>query len=803
MLEDLRFAYRNLSRTPGFWILAVLILGLGVGVNVTMYSTIRGIILAPMEALLDDRTMVLVAHNSRQGLVNRSISMPEFIDAQQQTTQIARFVGIHRISATLTGVREAERLQGATVSPGFFELIGARMELGRGLAAEESTAGKNRVAVLSHTLWKTKFASDSGVIGRSIHLDGEVYTVVGVAREGVWFPAIDVRFWTPMVLRRDQALAGVRNLRTLLQLKPGVTLQQANAEIAALSNRWKLQYPDTNGDWQIEIRRPYDGMITDEDRLAVRLVYLVACGVLLIACANVANLLLARSVARRREMALRLALGAGRWRLLRLAVAESLLLAAPSAVFAILLSAWSANLLAHSFQTTQFVPDQVMDAKAMLFALSVALGSTLVFGIAPALRALKPELTVALKEGARAGVSRSSRRMAGGFVVGQVAVAAALVCFSGLLLRTVLALHQVDPGFQTSNIAMVEVSAQGWKKRTPEQQRQYFEELTKVVAESPGVEAAGALSEVPQVQSDGAAASFIMDGNDPGREQELVTGNYITVTPGALETLRIPILAGRAIHPSDRSGSVAVAVVNQAMAMRLWNGNAVGKRFRIKGSGTGWLTVVGVAADVKPENLSRSTRPQAFLPMKQPLEGQREPAEVTIVARTALAESAAIPAIRQRVREFDAEQPANYSSVSQENYRDLKGGRILSGLVATFGAVALALAGAGLFALMLHLVRQRLPELGVRVALGASGAMIMRQILASGIRLVAVGLGIGMLLAFGLSRLAAGLLAAVRGSGWEIYGIAAALVILVTMASCWVPARIASKADPASLLRAE
>lgn len=797
MVEDLRLGFRHLRRTPGFWVVCVLILALGVGANATMYTTIRGLIFAPLEAVLSDRAVVLTASNPGQGRSQTPLSLPDLLDLGERTATLEKLSGYQWTTVTLTGVKEAERMHGAQVSACFFELTGASMSLGRPFTVDESRPGRSQVIVLTDGLWKRKFAADPGIIGRTIQLDGVSYTVIGVAAPRVWFPSTETQFYTPLVPDPGAPRAR-RTVRAFAQLKPGIFLGQANQEAASIAGQLSAQFPDTNAGWQIQASTPYEGMITENDRLAVKLIFLVTAGVLLIACANLANLLLARAVSRTREMAVRLALGADRWRLIRLSLAETLWIAIPAAGVAVLVSYWAGDLLLHSFNSTMSPPDRLVDLRVVMFAMLVALASTLLFGLTPALRVLKPQLAAALVEGGtRAGTGRWSRRLAGVFVVVQVALALAALGFGGLLLRTVANLHRMNPGFQTANMAMVVARAELWKHRTPAQYRAYFEELVRQVAAAPGVEAAAAFSVVPQVQGDGALTTLVLDGQPVTAAGERPSATYIAVTAGALETLRVRVLAGRGITVSDTESSPRVAVINQTMARRYWPaGDPIGKRFRAEMLGQDWITVAGVFADVKPAVLVRPSSPQFFIAYaRQPVP------EATVVARTKGDVEAVLPDIQRVVRTFDPEQPALFTSIDIENYRDLRGGRTLVGIQTAFGLLALALSGVGLFALLSYSVRQRMGEIGIRVALGAGRADVLALVFGYGFRLVAAGFGFGLVVGLLMAKAASSLLYEVSAADPLTYGVSAAMLAVVALLACLLPARAAARADPAAVLR--
>ncbi len=794
MWHDLRYSFRNLSRTPGFWAVAVAVLALGIGANTTIYGMIRALVFAPIEAILSERVAVLFADNASQGRVRSPVSHASLLEVSRQAAKIESFTAFERHQATLTGASQAEILSGAAVLPNFFDFLSAQIALGRGFRPTDAGPAAPPTFILTHGLWQRLFAGDPLVIGRVVQLDGVAHTIIGVAASGVWFPGREVQYWTP--LRLDPS-SQARGLRVLAKWKAGSSLPEANQELAAIKGKLDVMFPETERGWSYRFYTVYEGMVSDNDRLAIVLVYLVAGGILMIALANVANLLLARAMGRRRETAVRLALGAREWRLLRLSLAECLWMALPAAVAGLLMSYWGSDFLVHSFPTGVTVSANPVDRKVLLFATLLAVLCAGLLPVAGLTR--KRDLAGALKEGQRAGGSKSSRKLASVFVILQVALALGLLGFSGLLLRVAIALHQINPGFQSERMATVEARASLWKYKEPEAQLSYFTELIRRVGEAPGVEAASAFSVIPQVQGDGTATTFQADGEPVRPAGERPAGHYILVTAGALDTLRIPVLSGRGIETRDRATGPRVAVVNQTTARRLWpSAEANGRRLRVDALGGEWFTVVGVVADVKPVVLIQPPGLQVFLSYAQ----QPVPA-VTIVARTGGPERAVMGSIQQAVRRFDPDQPAVFSTIEEENYRDLRGTRTLVALNVVLGLLALVLSGAGLFGLMSYAVRQRLREIGIRMAMGADSGSILRLVMGHGFRLAAAGLGLGLALTFALATLASSILYGVGRLDPVTLAAASAMLAMVTVVACMAPARRAVKADPAEILRSE
>jgi len=798
-LEDLRYGLRQWRRWPGSWLLCVLVLSLGIGANATIYTTIRGILLAPIAAITGEGSVVLWTAQPLQGRDRVPASVAEFHDWREQARSFQTLQASRRRAYTVTGGSEAERLNAAEVSCGFFEAIRGRIALGRGFESGDCAPGRGRLVVLSDALWRSRFQSDRDVAGKTLLLDGASYTIAGVADAAVWYPSTQTRLWTALADDRSQAARLRRNVNVLGTLKTGVTLAQANQEMEAIARRLGEQHPDTNAGWTAAVHSPYRGWVTNNDRLAVVLVFVVSGAVLLIACSNVASLLVTRALARRRETAVRLALGAARWRLVRQAFAESLWLALPAGIAGLLAASWTANLVIHSFNFETRLPERLVDWQVAAFTMTVALVSTVLFGMAPAIQAARPEVASVLQEsGVRSSASLRKRRLATGLVVAQVALASALLAFGGVLFKSMMALHRMNPGYQTKNMVMIGTTAAAWKY-TPAEVRGYFEELSRRLKDAPGVEAAGGFSAVPTVEGDGVPTAVVIDGKPESAAADRPTAFFFTVTHGALETLRIPILRGRSIAASDAVHAPRVAVVSQAMANRHWpNQDPIGQRLRADALGEGWHIVIGVAADVKPVDRSQAARAQFYV-----AQSQRPVSDLTFLVRTRTGAGDLLPSIRQAVRAFDPEQPAVFDTLEAEHYRDLRGGRAFLGILGVLAGVALLMSAAGLYGVLSHLAGQRIPEIGIRMALGATPAAATRLIVADGARIAAIGLAIGLACAIALGRAASSMLFDV--SAWDPPAMVAAGVVLAlaTAAACLRPARLAASANPASILRGE
>ncbi len=799
MREDLRFAVRNLRRTPGFWLLSVLILGLGVGANASIYSTIRRLVLAPFEELFASDTYMLNAGNARSGQQQARVSLQDFLEVRKGAKQIAGMEASQTVTATVTGVRDSEIVYGSAITAGILPVINAKLAMGRAFLPEENRRGAAKTVILKHGFWQRKFGADPAILGKKILLDGEPHEVVGVTDSSVWFPSTDHSYFTALNLDQEGAAKTARNLSVFARLQPGTSLEQANAEVRALSQRIEERFPDSNKGWDMRLQTTFKSMISPTDRVAIVMLFVITAGVLLIACANVSNLLMARAVARRKEIAVRLALGADRWQLVRLALIEALLLAVPAAGAGLLLSFWAGDLLSHGFNSNVPLSKNLTDWQTITLAIGAALVSTLFFGLAPALRATSFELAPRLREGGgRGSTSHGTRRMASAFVVAQVSLALAVLGLAGLLIRTVVQLHKMEPGFQTARMTYTDVRASLWRHKTPQDYLPYFDEMMRRVAATPGVEAVGGVALMPSIEGDGRSMQVLVEGRETGRAADAAHAYQIRATAGAIEALRIPMVEGRTIQTSDTETSVPVAVINQTMAKRFWpGGSAVGQRFRL-GSSDKWIQVAGVYKNLMSSSLDEVKQAQFFVPYRQ------DPAPgMSVVARTSRDEALVLLDIQKAVRAFDPEQPASYQTVAQAIRKNLRGSRTLSAMLAALGGLALALAAVGLFALLSHSVRQRMPEIGIRMALGATQSDVVSLVFRHGARLAVTGLVIGFTLALALGSLAGALFNGVGLLDPVAHGASIAMLALATVLACWFPARAAAKADPAQVLKAD
>jgi putative ABC transport system permease protein len=801
--QDLRYGWRMLVRSPGFTALAMFALALGIGANTAVFSVVDGVLLRPLPYPEPER------------LATVWMTLPEPVPASAGDFTGWRegneaFVGMaafHSQPYVLKG-GVPEILGGVRCSAELFSVLGIPAALGRTILPEEDRAGAARVAVLGHALWQRRFAGDPAIVGKPISLDDVPHTVVGVMPAGFQFPRrgelpsgfqfpLDVDVYTPLAWTPAQAAnRGREYLAVVGRLAPGVTLAQAQTVMDATVKRMAQELPATSGERGARVVSLREQVLS---RVAPGLLMLLGAValVLLIACANVANLVLVRASTRSKEMAIRAALGAGRGRVMRQLLTESLLLALSSGAVALLLAVWGVELLRRLLpDTLPRVAEIGVDARVFGFTLVVSLVSGILFGLAPALETSSPRLAPALQEGGRSGGETGSRRLRAALVVGEVALALVLLCGAGLLLRSFVLLGRVDSGVDPKNVLAVDVRLPRTRYEPP-RQAAFFEELLARLRGAPGVRAVAAIYPLPLSGAD-EGATFRIDGRAVSPDDHLVAGPRL-VSPGYFETMGIPVVRGRGFAESDRADAPATLVINEAMVRAYFPaGDPIGQRLMLTASaGQPWREIVGVIRDVHHRGLDEPSRPEMYFPFAQfPTPG------LTLVLRTEGAPRRSVAAVESAVRSIDADQPLGAVRTMDELLtRSVAGRRFPLLLLATFATLALVLAAVGIYGVMSFLVAQRRHEIGVRMALGAEAKDVRRLVVGQGMRLVLAGLALGALGAFALTRVLRGLLFAVSATDPLTFGAVALLLVLVALAACWIPARRATRIDPLAALR--
>ena len=804
LLQDLRYALRQFARNRGFTIVAVLTLTLGIGANTAIFSVIRGVLLRPLPFPEPDRLVLAV---EMVGRGRSGVTAPDFTDwrAQSRGLDIA---ALATYDANLTGIDEPERVTAARVTANYFATLRIRPLLGRVFTPDEEPVGGAHITVLSHGFWGRRFGADSSVVGRSLTLDDVPYTIVGVMGPEAEALENGEDLWVPLALTRQEiAATGARFLTPVARVRPGVTPEQAAAELQAIARRIGEVRPWSNKDVGAALV-PMSEIVVGDSRQSLLLLFGAVGLVLLIACANVANLLLARATARGRESAIRTALGARPARLVRQLLTESVLLALLGAGGGLLLSAWGTDLLVQALPAGTPRLDQVrLDSAVLGFTLAIATLTGIVFGLAPALRAARPDLVQGLTDAARGSGGARRHRLGAALVVAEIAVALVLLVSAGLLLRSFAAVNRVDPGFNPENLTAVRIALPESRYGQPGRTVLFYEGLVARARDVPGVREAAVSSSVP-FGSAGFNLSVTIEGRPaPTRPEDSPMVFPRAVSASYFRTLGIRLLEGRGFESSDRAGAVRVGIINETAARRLFPGeNPLGRRITPDDNGVGPMQIVGVVSDMRGFGLASDPRPELFHPMEQASSDHWDwtGRAMSLVVR-ADAEGAVLnPSLRAVIASLDPSLPI-YSIYTARTLieRSVTPRRLFMLLIGGFSAVALLLAAIGIYGVMTFTVSQRTRELGIRVALGAVRQDVFRLVVGRAMTLTGLGLAVGLLGAAAATRLLRQSLFGVRPTDPVTYAAIAALVCAVALAASWLPARRAARVDPMIALRTE
>jgi len=808
LLQDLRHAVRALRHSPGFAAVALLTLGLGIGANAAIFSVINATLLRPLP-YRDPGQLVEVQHLYPSLDLHASVSVPGFRDYSARTDIFQSAAVESGWQPNLTGEGDPERVAGSLVSGDFFRVFGVAPALGRALRPDEAQAGHDKVVVLSDEFWRRKFASDPAAVGRPLQLNGETYTIVGVMPPTFHdFYNRNVEVWAPITFTPAQFGDDRRTNEFLAftgRLRPDITPEVAQTRMHVLAGQLKAQYTQSySSDWDLLVT-PLSDVATANVRSALW-VLLGAVGlVLLIACANVANLQLARASARARELAVRVALGASPSRLMRYMLTESMTLALAGGALGLLFASWGVPaLLALNNRNLPPAGEIGVDGKVLAFTLAVSILTGLVFGILPALRMVRTDLHGTLKEGGRgAAGDRGGLALRRGLVVTTVAVALTLLTGAGLLIRSFARLVAVDPGFRADHLLVFNVTLPSAQYTNDTLRIAALSRIDAAITAVPGVTSAGGTSVIPFGGS-WSTSSFNIEGYQPPPKAPIPWGDIRIVTPDFLPTLGATLLAGRQFTAQDRDGAPAVAIVDEEMARRYWHGqNPVGKRLtfdNLSDSTISWITVVGEVRHTMHEGLDGQMRIQLYLPLAQ--NGAQQ--NLAFAVRTAGDPMAMLGAVTAAVRGVDAKLPVSGVN-TMDNMIDLTTGprRFAMILLGSFAALALALASIGLYGVMSYTVTQRTQELGVRVALGARTRHVLQLVLGEGMRLVLAGTVIGLVAAVLVTRLMTSLLFDTAPTDLATFVAIPLLLLAVAFLASYLPARRAARVDPMTALRTE
>jgi putative ABC transport system permease protein len=795
ILKDIRYGVRSLIKRPGFTAIAVVTLALGIGVNSAIFSVINAVLLRPLAYQEPARLLTLRSNQSALDLRN----------VEQQSRAFSSLGGEVKQPLDYTAGSEPVQFQIGQVTGGFFETLGVKPALGRVINAADDKTGAPYVAVLSHDLWLRQFARDPQIVGKTIPLSGNVYTIIGVMPPGFASPRENTAAWTPVHVSNPLAanFRGVHFLRTYARLAPGVTLEQAAAEMQVIDKTLATEYPADNKN-RTTVLIPLQERIVGESRRSLIVLFAAVSLVLLIACANFANLLLARAAEREREFVIRTALGAGRWRLIRQLLTESLIVSFAGGAVGVLLAIWATSLL------VALKPDNLprlqeigVDARVLAFTFGVSLFTGLVFGLLPAWSASRVGVNESLKEGGRSATAGGARqRLRSTFVVVELAIALVLLVGAGLLIKTFWKLRSVEPGFATDHLLTMRVELPEARYKEVDKQTRFRTQTLDNVNSLPGVKAA-MVSELP-LSGDSLDHDFLIEnrppiapGDEPSLETRSILGDYFHV-------MKIPLRLGRDFEPLDFADNAPlVGIANDAMVRQYFaNEDPLGKRVRwARDPELHWMTIVGVVGDVKHFGLDLPEQPALYTPYTQINPWKRW---MTVVARTQSDPNAMAQAVKQQIWKVDSQLPVTelktMDEVSAASFAARRFNMLLLGI---FAGLALVLAAVGIYGVMSYAVTQRTQEIGIRMALGARATDVLKLIIRNGMTLTLLGVVIGVAGAIALTRLLATLLFGVTPTDKPTFIAVAAVLVLVSLLACYIPARRATKVDPLVALRYE
>ncbi|MGH9445661.1 MAG: ABC transporter permease [Terriglobia bacterium] len=807
LLQDLKYGARQLGRNPGFTTVAVIALALGIGANTAIFSVVNAVVLRPLPIHQPGRVIVVHDQFTQLGLPSIGVSAPDFADLSRRTDIFEDTAALADRSFNLTGSAQPERLTGFLVSRDFFPLMGVKPLLGRWFFHSEDKPGANHVVMISAGLWKGAFGSNPKLIGESITLDGENYTVVGIMPSSFQLPDMAPDLWTPLALTPAQLdpvkERGHEWLYMLARLRPTVTVAQAQAAVNGMARRFMQEYPNNfpaHVGYGIKLVPLLPDLIGNTSKFLF--VLLAAVGfVLLIACANVANLTLARASARSKEIAVRAALGAARVRIIRQLLTESVLLALIGGALGILVAVWGVVLL----QTigTKNIPrlnKADIDGLVLAFTAAVALFTGVLFGLAPAFEASRSNLHETLKEGGRSGPAGVRRqRIRSLLVIGEVALTLVLLVGGVLMVESFVHLLDVNPGFDPHSVLTMQISLSPTQYSKPSQIAGFYHALLERVSHLPGVKAAGAVDVLP-FSDFGNSGGFHIEG-EPLRSGEVNPhADVRRVMPGFFRALRIPLRRGRFFTEADTASAPRVAIIDDVLAKEYWpTQSPIGHRVTMASGSPQWYTVVGIVGNVRNRGFSAPRKGVLYFPLEQ-----WPKFHMSLVIRTASNPEGVATAVRKAVASIDRQQPV-YSVKTMEEYvsESVSDRRFAVFLLAMFAALALILAAVGIYGVISYSVSQRSHEIGIRMALGAQRRGILRMVLWQGVWLTLAGAGAGIALALGLTRLMASLLYGVKPADPITFVIVSLLLIGVALLASYIPARRATKVDPMEALRHE
>jgi putative ABC transport system permease protein len=807
-MQDLRYGARMLLRSPGFAAVAILTLALGIGANTAIFSVIEAVLLRPLAYQNPDR-LVLINHDYPKLNLKASVSAPGYAHYRDHAGSFSSVAALTGWNANLTGAGEPERIQANTVTANFFATLGVQPARGRLFQADEDQPGRNHVVVLSDGLWHRRFGGDPSLLNQTITLNGEAYTILGIMPPGFEFGrelGRQVDLWAPIAFTPDQL--DPRNLTNeylvvLARLKPGVSLMQARAEMDTIATNLRRQYMPgmDRSAWGLTLQ-PLRELVIGDIGPALMILGAAVAFVLLIACANVANLLLARAAVREKEVATRTALGASRGRVVRQLLTESMLLSVLGGGVGWALAFWGVRLL--STLEDLGIPRAYeirLDGIVLAFTLGISLLTGILFGLVPALQSSRCDLHEALKEGGRTGTGGIRHRMRDLLVVAETALALVLLIGSGLLIKSFVRVQQVSPGFHPDHVLAMQVSLPAFKYKEAGQIDTFYRQALESIRRLPGVQSAGATSILP-MSGQNSSGSFRIEGRAVQTGEVIPHGDRWSVTEGYFQAMQIPLVRGRTFTAQDTAEAPGVAIIDETMARKYWpREDPLGQRITFEGTADKprWREIVGIVGHVKHKGLEGESRVQYYLPHRQ-----RPLGAMALVVRGASDPASMATPVRKALRELDADLPVFRVTTMDQLVADSSAQRRFSTLlIALFSALALVLAVVGLYGIMTYAVVQRSHEIGVRMALGAQQSNVLAMIVRQGMTLTAAGLVIGLGSAWGLTRLMSNLLFEVTATDPWVFAVLSMVLAGVALLALIIPARRAARVDPLIALRYE
>ncbi len=803
LLSDARYALRNLLRRPGFTLIAVVTLALGIGANTAIFSAINALLLKPLPFPELDRVVTVWDTVPSRGVMHNEVTIANYLDWKAQNQSFEEMALYRWWNANLIGGDSPERIQGFLVTANFLDAVGMKPIMGRNFSAEENQPGKDAVAVITHSLWQRRFGADPNIVNQSITVNGVGRTVIGVMPERFNYPK-GAEIYAPLAMTPELMKNRLSHSYYVVgRLKPGVSIESSQTEVNNLTARLEQQFPETNKGWGAIVIP----VLADTVRMydTALWVMMAAVGfVLLIACANVANLMLARASGRQKEIALRTALGASRWRIIRQLLTESLIVAFFGGVLGVLIGFWGIDVLraANPGDAAKYVTgwrELGIDSSVLLFTLGLSLFSGIVFGLAPAWQISKPNLNLSLKEGSRQS-SGSSHRLRSSLVVFEVALSIVLLVGAGLLTRSFLSLLNTNAGFNADNVLTMSLVLPAAKYKDNPSRAAFYSDLVQRAQTQPGVESAALVNYLPLGGANSSDAYYVEGEPEPeaGQENE---ARYRVSTPDYFRTMDITLTRGRGFTEQDKTGSALVVIVNETLARKHWPGQeAIGKRIRQYGpiDQAPWMEIVGVVEDVKHE-LNIPVTPEFYLPHAQ------DPWNAMIlVAKTSVDPTSLAGTLRQQVWAIDKDQPVfDIRTMQEVRSTSVAIYSFSSVMLAIFAGVALLLASIGIYGVMAFAVTQRTQEIGIRMALGARTADVLKLVVAHGMKLAFLGMIIGLAGSWVLTRFIAKLLVGVAPTDLLTFSLVSLFLLLAAFVACYLPARRATKVDPLVALRYE